>query len=233
MIPALNEADSIGLVLDAIPEGLVRRVVVGDNGSTDGTADVVRRHGGEVVAAPRRGYGSACLAALGALRADPPDVVVFLDGDYSDHPEDLPDVLAPIRAGAADFVIGSRTAGRAEAGALLPQARFGNALACFLMRLLYGHRYTDLGPFRAITWSALERVGMRDPNFGWTVELQVKGLRIGLRPAEVPVRYRKRIGVSKVTGTVKGTIGAGVKILWTIFLYTVKPVRPGLPPYDG
>lgn len=224
-IPALNEEASLPLVLAALlalPAGTVRRVVVADNGSTDATARVAREGGAEVIAAPRPGYGSACLAALAWLRAhDPPEVVVFLDADFSDHPEELPRVVAPILTGDADLVIGSRTRGERERGALLPQARAGNLVACLLIRLLYGHRYTDLGPFRAIRWSALERIGMRDPDFGWTAEMQVKALRAGLAVAEVPVSYRRRVGVSKIAGTVRGTILASYKILWTVLRYAL------------
>jgi len=223
-IPALNEEASLPSVLaalGALPDGTVRRVVVADNGSTDGTARVAHEKGAVVVGAPRPGYGSACLAALGWMRAhDPPEVVVFLDGDFSDHPDELPRVVAPIAAGEADLVIGSRTRGERERGALLPQARAGNLVACALIRLLYGHRYTDLGPFRAIRWEALERLGMRDPDFGWTAEMQVKALRAGLAIEEVPVSYRRRIGVSKIAGTVRGTILAGYKILWTVLRYS-------------
>ncbi|MEM7050014.1 MAG: glycosyltransferase family 2 protein [Acidobacteriota bacterium] len=235
VIPALNEEASLPRVLadltalganpaagDADTGGAgVRRIVVADNGSTDGTAQVARQGGAVVVPAERPGYGSACLAGLDYLRHhQPPDIVVFLDGDYSDHPDELPAVVAPILAGEADLVIGSRTLGRREPGALLPQARAGNLVACWLIRLLYGHRYTDLGPFRAIRWSALERLAMEDPNFGWTAEMQVKALRHRLTVAEVPVRYRKRVGVSKITGTVKGTVMAGYKILWTVLRYS-------------
>jgi hypothetical protein len=175
-----------------------------------------------LVREPRRGYGSACLAGLAALALSPPEVVVFLDGDYSDHPEELPGLLEPIQKGY-DLVIGSRTLGRAEQGALLPQARFGNRLACALIRLLYGFRYTDLGPFRAIRWEALQRIAMEDTGFGWTCEMQVKALRRGLRVTEVPVSYRRRVGVSKITGTVSGTLRAGWKILWTIGRYALAP----------
>ena len=192
-----------------------------DNGSTDGTARVAQQGGAEVIPAPRRGYGSACLAGLDHLRrTGPPDIVVFLDADWSDHAEELPGVIAPILAGEADLVIGSRILGRREPGALLPQARAGNLVACAMIRLLYGHRFTDLGPFRAIRWVALERLEMFDPNFGWTAEMQVKALRHGLRCAEVPVSYRRRVGVSKITGTVSGTIRAGYKILWTVLRYS-------------
>ncbi|MFL6289440.1 MAG: glycosyltransferase family 2 protein [Thermoanaerobaculia bacterium] len=221
VIPALNEERSLPSVLADLPRPPVRRIVVADNGSTDGTSRVAREGGAEVVAAPRRGYGSACLAGLDHLRrTGPPDVVVFVDADWSDHPEELPALIAPILAGEADLVIGSRILGRREPGALLPQARAGNLVACAMIRLLYGHRFTDLGPFRAIRWQALERIGMSDPDFGWTAEMQVKALRHGLRCAEVPVSYRRRVGVSKITGTVSGTVRAGYKILWTVLRYS-------------
>lgn len=216
VIPALDEAASIALVIGALPADRVRRVVVADNGSRDGTAEVARAAGAEVVQAARRGYGSACLAALAHLRADPPSAVAFVDADFSDHPDELSRLLQPLDRGDADLVIGSRTLGQRERGALLPQARAGNLVACVLIRLLYGHRYTDLGPFRAIRWEALERLEMSDPNFGWTAEMQVKALQRGLRVAEVPVSYRRRIGASKITGTVKGTVLAGLKILTTV-----------------
>ncbi|HLE85127.1 MAG TPA: glycosyltransferase family 2 protein [Thermoanaerobaculia bacterium] len=223
VIPALNEEASLPRVLAdlaALPPGTVRRVVVADNGSTDGTAGVARAAGAVVVEAPRPGYGSACLAGLAWLREHgPPEVVAFLDADYSDHPEELPRLLAPIARGEADLVVGSRILGEREPGALLPQARAGNLVACLLVRLLYRHRYTDLGPFRAVRWAALERLEMADPDFGWTAEMQVKALRRGLRVAEVPVSYRRRTGVSKITGTVRGTVMAGYKILWTVLRY--------------
>lgn len=221
VIPALNEERSLPLVLADLPRPPVRRVVVADNGSSDATARVAREGGAEVVDATRRGYGSACLAGLDHVRrTGPPDIVVFVDADWSDHPEELPRLVAPILAGEADLVIGSRILGSREPGALLPQARAGNLIACGLIRLLYGHRFTDLGPFRAVRWDALERLGMSDPNFGWTAEMQVKALRKGLRCAEVPVSYRRRVGVSKITGTVTGTVRAGYKILWTVLRYS-------------
>ena len=221
VIPAFNEEASLPSVLADLPRPPVRRVVVADNNSTDATAQVGRAGGAVVVPAPIPGYGSACLAALDHIRRhDPPDIVVFIDADYSDHPEELPQLVAPILAGKADVVIGSRVLGKRESGALMPQARAGNVVACTLIRLLYRHRYTDLGPFRAVRWPEFESLAMNDPDFGWTAELQVKALRAGLRVTEVPVSYRKRIGVSKITGTVKGTIMAGYKILWTVFRYS-------------
>jgi glycosyltransferase involved in cell wall biosynthesis len=218
VIPVLNERASLPLVVQAIPPGLADDIVVVDNGSTDGTGNVARSLPVRVVREERRGYGSACLAGVAALAASPPEILVFLDGDFSDHPEQMPRLLGAIAEGA-DLAVGSRILGRREAGALLPQARFGNALACALIRLLYGHRFTDLGPFRAIRWEAYRRLGMRDTAFGWTCEMQVKALRRGLRVAEVPVSYRRRVGVSKITGTLSGTLRAGGKILWTIARY--------------
>ncbi|HEX7181486.1 MAG TPA: glycosyltransferase family 2 protein [Thermoanaerobaculia bacterium] len=226
VIPALNEEGSLPLVLAGLPRPPIRRVVVADNGSKDGTARVAREGGAIVVEALRRGYGSACLSGLDYLRRNgPPDIVVFVDADYSDYPGELPRLVAPILSGEADLVIGSRVLGEREPGALLPQARAGNLVACLLIRLLYGHRFTDLGPFRAIRWEALERIGMEDPNFGWTAEMQVKALRHGLKTTEVPVSYRRRVGVSKITGTVLGTLRAGYKILWTVLRHS----RAGAP----
>jgi glycosyltransferase involved in cell wall biosynthesis len=220
VIPAYNEEASLPLVLAALTSTGVRRVVVADNNSRDATAEAARRRGAEVVLARRQGYGSACLAALAHLRASgPPAIVVFLDADYSDHPEELPSLVMPIVEDRADLVIGSRVLGRCERGALMPQARAGNAVATFLIRLLYRHRFTDLGPFRAARWSSLERLAMRDPDFGWNAEMQVKAVQRGLRVVEVPVSYRRRVGVSKISGTVSGTLHAGYKILSTVLLY--------------
>lgn len=224
VIPALNEAASLPLVLGDLPRGGVRYVVVADNGSTDGTGAIAASLGCLVVVEPRRGYGSACLAALDRVRTlrPLPDAVVFLDADRSDHAGELPLLLEPIAAGRADLVVGSRTLGRSERGALLPQQRAGNAVAAFLIRRLYGTRVTDLGPFRAIGWEALERLGMSDRDYGWTAEMQVKGLKAGLRYEEVPVSYRRRIGRSKIAGTIRGTIGAGTKIIATILRHAYR-----------
>lgn len=219
MIPALNEERALPYVLREIPRPPVRRVVVADNGSTDATAEVAVENGAEVVHEPERGYGAACLRALAHLDSDPPDIVVFLDGDYSDHPDELPSLIQPILEGRADVVIGSRATGRRERGALSPQQRVGNAIASTALGLLYGVRYTDLGPFRAVRWETLEHLQMCDRNYGWTVEMQIKAARQRIPYCEVPVSYRRRIGVSKVSGTVRGSVYAGAKILWLLGRY--------------
>ena len=216
VIPARNEEASLPLVLGAIPPDLVEEVVVVDNASTDRTAEVARAAGASILFEARPGYGAACLRGVDYLKVKRPDVVVFLDADFSDHPEELPLLLAPIARDAADLVIGSRVRALRERGALLPQARAGNWLATRLMRIFYGGRFTDLGPFRAIRFGPLLDLGMADRGFGWTVEMQVKALRAGLRTEEVPVSYRRRVGVSKITGTMSGTIRAGSRILWTL-----------------
>lgn len=223
LIPALNEEKSIGRVIADIPPDVVERIVVVDNGSTDSTPEIARAAGAEVVAEAERGYGAACQRGLAHLSVDPPDVVVFLDGDYSDHPDELPDVVGPILQNEADLVIGSRTTGESEQGALLPQAIVGNALACFLIRLFWNTKYTDLGPFRAVSWPVLQDLDMQDVGYGWTVEMQIKAARRGLRITEVPVSYRKRIGQSKISGTVTGSVKAGAWILWTIGRYALSP----------
>jgi glycosyltransferase involved in cell wall biosynthesis len=229
VIPALDEAESIGIVLASLPRPAIRRAVVCDNGSRDRTAEIARDHGALVVREPRRGYGAACQRALRALEDDPPEIVLFMDADRSDDPADLGSILAPILAGRADLVIGSRVLGTPERGALTPQARVGNWIATRLIAWLYGVRYTDLGPFRAIRYASLASLGMGDPDFGWTVEMQVKAARGGLRSEEVPVRYRRRIGRSKISGTLSGATAAGVKILGTIardMALHGRPVRP-------
>jgi hypothetical protein len=231
-MPALDEERALPLVLADLehlqrstPQPLLAEIVVVDNGSRDRTPDIAARAGATVLREPRRGYGAACLRALRYLHDDPPAVVVFMDADHSDHAEDIPALLGPVLAGAYDLVIGSRTRGRSERGALLPQARFGNWLATGLIRARYGHRYTDLGPFRAVRWRTLEQMDLTDPDFGWTVEMQVRALQIGARVTEVPVRYRRRVGRSKVSGTLGGSVRAGVKILAT--LWRLRTVRAG------
>lgn len=224
VIPALNEEAAVGKVIAAIP-GWVDAVVVSDNGSRDRTADVAREAGARVIREPQPGYGAACLAGINAL--PPCDIVVFLDGDYSDHPEDMPSLVDPIIAGEAQLVIGSRTLGRREFGALTPQQIVGNWLATRLISLIWGTRFTDLGPFRAIERSALDRLCMGDRDYGWTVEMQIKAAQLGLRTVEAPVRYRRRIGISKISGTLVGSVKAGVKILSLIGREAL--VRPRQP----
>ena len=219
IIPAFNEARSIGQVIGDLPAGWVDEVVVVNNASTDETEDNARAAGATVLHEAMRGYGNACLCGIAYARTRNPDVLVFLDGDYSDHPEELTRLVAPILDGEADFVVGSRMLGQRERGAMLPQAVAGNRLACTLMRFFWGVRWTDLGPFRAIRFGALDKLGMQDRTFGWTIEMQIKAVEAGLRCAEVPVSYRRRVGVSKITGTVSGTLRASYKILSTIFRY--------------
>jgi glycosyltransferase involved in cell wall biosynthesis len=213
VIPVLNEAEALPKVLGAMPSW-VSHVVIADNGSTDGSGDIARGAGAIVVEEPRRGYGSACLKALAAMPAV--DIIVFMDGDASDDPADMAGLVAPIASGNADFMLGSRTLGVRERGALTAQQIFGNALACTLIRWMWGARFTDLGPFRAIRRDALERLAMTDPDYGWTVEMQVRAAKAGLVAREIPVAYRRRIGRSKVSGTIRGVIGAGTKILYVI-----------------
>jgi len=217
IIPAFNEESSIGLVLDALPQETIHEIIVVNNNSTDDTARVATEHGARVVDEPQRGYGSACLRGMSEL--DAPDIVVFLDGDFSDFPEEIVELVNPIEKGKSDFVLGSRMILPESRMALLPQARYGNRLAVFLIKLFFNYSFTDLGPFRAIRYSSLMDIGMQDTDFGWTVEMQVKAVKNGLRIQEVPVKYRERIGVSKITGTVSGTFKAGTKIIYTIFKY--------------
>ncbi len=230
IIPAYNEAASLPLVLAALPG--VGCVIVVDNGSTDGTGAIARFLGATVVREEQRGYGAACLRGLSALEEHVeevgirPLVVVFLDGDYSDHPERLGELVQPILDKQADMVLGSRLMGDMEPGAMPPQSRYGNRLACWMMRLIWGVRYTDLGPFRAICFDALQILRMEDRNFGWTIEMQIKAALAGMRILEVPVPYRRRIGVSKISGTILGTIKAGIKILYTIAKYALTAKAP-------
>ncbi len=226
VIPALNEERAIGRVIGDIPKW-VDRVVVADNGSTDRTAEVSRAAGAIVIAEPQRGYGAACLAAL--TRTGEADVIVFLDGDYSDHPGEMALLVDPIIDDRADMVIGSRVLGKRESGSLTPQQRFGNWLATRLIRLVWGVSYSDLGPFRAIRASSLRRLSMADRNYGWTVEMQIKAAILQLRSMEVPVSYRRRIGVSKISGTIKGTVMAGWIILSMIARYAIAPGRVHAP----
>lgn len=223
IIPTRNEAAALPHVLAAIPDW-VTAVVVADYLSKDGTPEIARRHGAIVVHVTRPGYGRACLSAMEAL--PPVDIVAFVDGDASDDLEQLVDLLAPIAEGHADLVIGSRTLGQRERGSLTPQQVFGNWLACFLMRIIWGTNFTDLGPFRAIRREALDELSMADKDYGWTVEMQVKAARAGLRCREIPVHYRRRIGTSKISGTVTGSIKAGAKILWVIAREVVAPGTP-------
>ena len=223
IIPVFNEQDAIEKVIGDIPSNLVTEVLVVDNGSTDETARLAANMGARIIRENRKGYGWACLAGMAAV--DRPDIVVFLDGDYSDHPNEMTELVAPILNKRAQMVIGSRVLGRREKGALLPQARFGNWLATRLIRWFYKVHYTDLGPFRAIDYPALLQLNMQDKTFGWTVEMQVKAAKLGFKSEEIPVSYRRRIGVSKITGTLSGTIKAGWKILFTIFKYTIMGVK--------
>jgi len=222
IIPAFNEEGSIGKVVDEIPKRLVRDILVCDNNSTDNTAAVAKAAGAIIVPAPKKGYGSACLAGHAYIAARPddelPDIVVYIDGDLSDYPAQLGQVIAPIISGRAELVIGSRALGKRQAGAMLPHQMFGNWLATTLIRLLWNVKFTDLGPFRAISYAALMKINMEDPDFGWTVEMQVKAAKLKIPSVEVPVDYRNRAhGKSKVSGSLKNSYLAGQKILWTIF----------------
>ncbi|GAB3811047.1 glycosyltransferase family 2 protein [Pontibacter rugosus] len=223
IIPAYNEENSIALVLQDIPAGTVDEVIVVNNNSTDRTAAVATAAGATVLQEPEPGYGNACLKGIAYVAAKPkeaqPDIVVFLDGDYSDYPEELLQLVAPILKGDAEMVIGSRAIGKRAKGAMMPQQIFGNWLATNLLRIFYGAHYTDLGPFRAIKFSTLIALGMKDKTYGWTVEMQAKAAKQKVKYTEVPVTYRKRIGTSKISGTMKGTLMAGYKIILTIFRY--------------
>lgn len=214
ILPARNEALALPAVLAGVPS-FVDRVVVADNGSTDGTAQIARDRGAEVVCEPRPGYGRACLAGIVLLREEPPDIVVFADADGSDDLAHLPALLAPLAGGEAELILARRVP--CEPAALTRQQRFGNRLATFLIRLLWGHRYRDLGPMRAISWDHLELLGMRDRGFGWTVEMQIRALKAGLRVKELSLPYRRRGGGrSKISGTLGGSLRAGAKILWVV-----------------
>lgn len=213
IIPALNEEQAIGRVIEAVPASLAADIVVVDNGSTDRTAEVARAGGARVVFEPARGYGAACLAGIAALRG--PEIVAFLDADFSDDPALLPELIRPIVEDRADFVIGSRMLGARERGALAAHARFGNWLSGLILTHLYGQPTTDLGPFRGIRYETLLALEMADRGFGWTMEMQAKAARLGVRTVEIPVTYRRRIGRSKITGSVKASVQAGIVILAT------------------
>ncbi len=221
IIPAFNEQNAVGLVIDEIPKEWVSEVIVVDNGSTDDTFTQSQSRGATTLKEPTRGYGNACLKGMAHIAESKtqPDIVVFLDGDHSDYPEQLIDLVKPIIDEDVDLVIGSRSLGKAEKGSMTPQQIFGNWLATTLIKLFYRKEYTDLGPFRAIRYESLMTIGMEDRTYGWTVEMQLKAAKLNLRTKDIPVNYRQRIGVSKVSGTIKGTLGAGYKIIYTIFKY--------------
>ncbi len=223
IIPAFNEGDSIGKVVSELPNSVAEIIVVNNN-SNDDTVENAQKAGATVLTESRKGYGYACLKGLQYIeeQSKQPDIVVFIDGDYSDYPDDLDKVVAPILNENMDLVIGARKKELREAGSMTFPQIFGNELATFLMRLFFGAKFTDLGPFRAIKYEKLKELQMQDKTYGWTVEMQLKALRKKLAYTEVPVRYKKRIGVSKVSGTVKGAIFAGIKILGWIFKYSIK-----------
>ncbi|MGJ8715165.1 MAG: glycosyltransferase family 2 protein [Maribacter stanieri] len=223
IIPAFNEADSIAHVINEIPK-TVSEVIVVNNNSTDDTVKNAEKAGATVLTESRKGYGYACLKGLDYIagKSKQPDIIVFIDGDYSDYPEELDKIVAPILENNIDFVVGARTKSLREEGSMTPQQVFGNWLATFLMSLFFGAKFTDLGPFRAIKYEKLKELNMEDKTYGWTVEMQLKVLKKKMTYTEVPVRYKRRIGISKVSGTVKGSIFAGIKILGWIFKYSIK-----------
>ncbi len=221
IIPALNEEKSIPEVLSRVPQRFRENMIVVDNGSTDKTAEIALSLGAKVISEPRRGYGQACLTGLHYCKDLNLEVVAFIDADFSDEPADLERVYQYLVSENLDFVVGSRMGNLSEPGALLIQAKVGNWFASFVMSLRYGYRFSDLGPLRIIRWKALEKVKMEDTNFGWTIEMQIKALRHKLKVGELPVHYKKRIGVSKITGTIKGTLFASAKILYVLFKYII------------
>ncbi|WP_405412657.1 glycosyltransferase family 2 protein [Maribacter sp. Asnod1-A12] len=223
IIPAFNEANSIAHVINELPK-TVSEVIVVNNNSTDDTVKNAEAAGATVLTETRKGYGYACLKGLDyvANLSKQPDIIVFIDGDYSDYPEELNKIVAPILEKNIDFVVGARTKALREEGSMTPQQVFGNWLATFLMHLFFGAKFTDLGPFRAIKYEKLKELNMEDKTYGWTVEMQLKILKKKMTYTEVPVRYKRRIGISKVSGTVKGSIFAGIKILGWIFKYSIK-----------
>ncbi|MDG2371465.1 MAG: glycosyltransferase family 2 protein [Flavobacteriaceae bacterium] len=218
IIPALNEEKSIGSVIKSIPK-IYHDLIVVDNGSSDETSKIALKNGATVIIEKKKGYGYACLKGIDFLKKNPPDIVVFIDGDYSDYPEEITKIIEPIFQNKVDFVIGSRVKSLRKYGSMTPQQVFGNKLACFLMSHLYKSNFTDLGPFRAIKWKTLESLQMKDKTYGWTVEMQLKVLKRKISYCEVPVKYRRRIGFSKVSGTLKGTVLASIKIISWILMY--------------
>lgn len=219
VIPAFNEEKSIAKVIGDIDRNLVKDVIVVNNNSTDNTVEVAQNAGATVLTEIRKGYGYACLLGIERTLENKADIVVFLDGDYSDYPQQIKEVVAPILEQNMDMVIGSRALGNREKGSMTPQQVFGNWLATRLMKVFYGAHFTDLGPFRAIKSSSLAQLKMADKTYGWTIEMQIKAAKHKMKFCEVPVKYRKRIGVSKVSGTVKGTVMAGIKIIGAVFKY--------------
>lgn len=221
IIPAFNEENSVGKVIADIPKDIVNEVIVVNNNSNDLTSLNAFNAGATVVDEPNQGYGNACLKGLAYLKElkNKPDIVIFVDADYSDYPEEIAQLIAPILNQDYDMVIGSRALGNRESGSMMPQQIFGNWLATTLLNFFYKVNYTDLGPFRAIKYDRLLEIDMVDRNYGWTVEMQLKAAKLKFKTMEVPVKYRVRIGHSKVSGTIKGTIGAGYKIITTIFKY--------------
>jgi glycosyltransferase involved in cell wall biosynthesis len=221
IIPAFNEEESLPRVIADIPK-FIDEIIVVNNGSSDKTEEVAKSLGVTVLNEYEKGYGAACLKAIDYTKNKQFDIVVFLDGDYSDHPQEMDLIVEPIISNEVDLVIGSRMLGKREKGAMLPQAVFGNWLSAFLIKLFWNYKFTDLGPFRAVKYSSLLKLNMQDRNFGWTVEMQIKAAKKKMKCIEVPVSYRKRIGESKVTGTLKGTVKASVKILYLIFISLFK-----------
>lgn len=222
IIPAYNEQDSIGKVIKDIPKEIISEVIVVDNNSTDNTAEVAKNSGATVLFESFQGYGAACLKGISYCKEKDFDVILFLDGDYSDYPEESKDILSPIFDEGYDFVIGSRRLGIREKGALPVQSQIGSIIAGLLIKIFWGYKFTDLGPFRAIKLDKLLDMKMEDKWYGWTVEMQIKAVKSKLRIKEIPVKYRNRIGKSKVTGTIKGTVMASVIILTTIFKHALK-----------
>jgi glycosyltransferase involved in cell wall biosynthesis len=219
IIPAINEENSIAKVIAEIPKSLVSEVIVSDNGSSDNTPEIARQAGATVLIEPAKGYGNACLKAIEYVKSleEKTDIIVFLDADFSDYPEEMTKIIVPIIEADLDLVIGSRALGAMQKGSMTFPQIFGNWLSTRLINLFFGIKFTDLGPFRAIKYNKLLQLDMQDKNFGWTVEMQVKAAKKKFRCVEVPVSYRKRIGASKISGTIMGTVLAGHKILWTIF----------------